>query len=317
MLKYLIIPLASDAVSFCHYPVSTMTCEWISELTLRKAIVWAMKENVSIQFVYPSCIIPKNLAGVVETIGHSKIVPFNYSDVELLKEADIVVFDKITELAKYHFISGQSYAVKTSFEELIKSEKVIISTLPQVDRLNIVIEDIESIDLENLAEYQKFLESLIPIIIKEYKNGHYLQLNLLTDRLMINEMNNCNAGNESITLALDGKFYICPAFYLDGEVSIGDLETGINLKNPQLFKLSHAPICRICDAFQCKRCIWLNKKMTNEVNTPSRQQCIVAHTERNASKKLLEEFRKLDPSYLPEAKIPEIDYLDPFDKLIR
>ena len=85
------------------------------------------------------------------------------------------------------------------------------------------------------------------------------------------------------------------------------------IKNKQLYRLDHAPICRHCDAWQCKRCIWLNRKTTLEVNTPSHEQCVVAHLERNASRELLENIRK-HGMFLPETEIKEIDYLDPFDK---
>jgi CXXX repeat peptide maturase len=71
--------------------------------------------------------------------------------------------------------------------------------------------------------------------------------------------------------------------------------------------------CRRCDAYQCRRCIWLNRKLTREVNTPSHEQCVVAHLERNASRILLANIRKANPNFLAETKIEEIDYLDPFE----
>ena len=132
--------------------------------------------------------------------------------------------------------------------------------------------------------------------------------------LMLKQMNNCGAGDTTITLAPNGKFYICPAFYYEDEAdSIGDLENGLDIKNKQLYRLDHAPICRHCDAWQCKRCIWLNRKTTLEVNTPSHEQCMLAHLERNASRDLLNDIRK-HGTFLPEQEeIKEIDYLDPFD----
>ena len=147
--------------------------------------------------------------------------------------------------------------------------------------------------------------------------------------MVLAEMNNCNAGENNITLAPDGKFYVCPAFYnlptIDGYertmgdicnkgYNIGNIYDGLDIKNPQLYKLAYAPICRNCDAYQCKRCIWLNRKTTCEVNTPSHEQCVVAHLERNASRMLLNNIRK-HGSFLPEREeIKVIDYLDPFDK---
>lgn len=142
-------------------------------------------------------------------------------------------------------------------------------------------------------------------------------------------MNNCNAGENNITLAPDGNFYVCPAFYnlpavngherTMGDIcnkgyTIGNIHDGLDIKNPQLYKLAYAPICRNCDAYQCKRCILLNRKMTNEVNTPSHEQCVVAHLERNASRELLLNIRK-NGTFLPDKEITVIDYLDPFDVL--
>lgn len=55
---------------------------------------------------------------------------------------------------------------------------------------------------------------------------------------MLDRMNNCGAGDTTITLAPDGKFYICPAFYLENQEdalgdlkhSIGDLDNGLDIK---------------------------------------------------------------------------------------
>ena len=146
--------------------------------------------------------------------------------------------------------------------------------------------------------------------------GFNPQLNLITDRIMLPQMNNCNAGCENITLAPNGQFYICPAFYYSEDdkqiFQIGNLKDGLNIRAAQLYKLSHAPLCRTCDAYQCKRCVWLNRKTTFDVTTPSHEQCVMAHIERNASRDLLIDFRKQGEIY-PEQEIKEIDYLDPFD----
>ena len=53
--------------------------------------------------------------------------------------------------------------------------------------------------------------------------------------------------------------------------------------------------------------------MTFEVNTPSHEQCVMAHLERNASRDLLNAIRN-HGQFLPEQEeIKEITYLDPFD----
>jgi CXXX repeat peptide maturase len=180
-------------------------------------------------------------------------------------------------------------------------------------RLNIVITDVETFTEEDFEKYKQILHTLSEHIEKAYVAGKSPQFNILTDRMMLEKMNNCGAGISNITLAPNGKFYICPAFYYENEEDcVGNLENGLDIKNPQLYKLDYAPICRHCDAYQCKRCIWLNRKTTLEVNTPSHEQCVVAHLERNASRELLENIRK-HGSFMPQIEIKEIDYLDPFD----
>lgn len=308
MLKYLIVLLDDNAVSYCHYSPNTETSISISPEILRKTILFAMKENLSVQFVYSKVDVSYEIASLIDTIDHTDIGP---------SDADIVVKNGWDEIASKNCSRGCSYVIRTRLDDLLTYGESLKSLLRLTDRINIVVSDVESFSDLYIEKYQSFLNSLIPTIVNEYKVGHQVQFNLLTDRLMLKEMNNCNAGYESITLAPDGKFYICPAFYLNGEQCIGDIDNGLNIGNPQLYKIDYAPICRQCDAFQCKRCIWLNKKMCREVNTPSHQQCVMAHVERIASKKLLEEFRKIDNSFMSEIDIPEVEYLDPFDKITK
>lgn len=310
MLKYLIIQLSDDAVSYCHYSTKKECGNMMAPEVLKKAIIWAMKENLSVQFVHSHNDVTDEIMTLMNSIDHVDIVPSYSTNVKLQSEAEIVVYDDWRELKSR---KGQSQVIRTSLDNLLDNKDSIIESLKHSDRINIVITDVEIFADNHVEDYKSSLESLIPTIVEEYKNGHQVQFNLLTDRLMLKEMNNCNAGYESITLAPDGKFYICPAFYLDSEQSVGDIDNGLDIKNPQLYKLDYAPICRVCDALQCKRCIWLNKKLCREVNTPSHQQCVMAHVERIASKKLLEEFRKIDSSFMSKINIPEVEYLDPFD----
>ena len=186
-----------------------------------------------------------------------------------------------------------------------------------MQRLNIVITDVEKFTEDQQEAYRTWLGNVGSELEALYVKGKSPQFNLLTDRMMLTNMNNCGAGDSCITLAPNGKFYVCPAFYYENnEDNTGDLVNGIDIKNKQLYKLNHAPICRRCDSWQCKRCIWLNRKMTREVNTPSREQCVMAHLERNASRNLLMNLRKRFSFDLKYQDIQEIDYLDPFERLI-
>ena len=329
MLQYLIILLDDTSTSFCHYDNNNVNRRLISLEDLKSGIYYAMKENLMIQFVYPDFELPQEYKDVINTIDHSVIVSSLCEDSALKDNADVVVIHDWTAIERMNFDTDISYVLRTTKSDLFDRYRFLMPVIGKVSRLNVIITDVEYFKDDDFEIYKNVLSSLSTEIEKLYVEGKSPQLNLLTDRMMLDKMNNCNAGWENITLAPDGKFYVCPAFYhaqqADGSemfisevcekgFSIGDLKSGLDIKNPQFYRLDHAKLCRNCDAYQCKRCIWLNRKTTCEVNTPSHEQCVVAHLERNASRVLLNNIRK-HGSFLPEKEeIKKIDYLDPFDK---
>lgn len=322
MVQYLIILLDDASTSYCHY--SNRETKRLMPLdTLKQGILYAMKENLMIQFVYPDYELPQEYKDVIDSIDYSDIVSSSCEDTVLKENADVVVFNGWTDIDSCNLSDETAYVIRTSKTNLFTKRQFLKGLISKAARLNVVITDVETFTEEDFGTYKEVLAMLSEEVEKFYVEGKHPQMNILTDRMMLDKMNNCNAGWENITLAPDGCFYVCPAFYLagDGEdfglgkakYSIGDLENGPDIKNPQLYRLDHAPICRHCDAYQCKRCVWLNRKTTYEVNTPSHEQCVVAHLERNASRNLLNRIRR-HGTFLPEREeIKEIDYLDPFD----
>ena len=315
MLQYLIILLDDTSISYCHYENYRVEKKLIPLDILKAGIRFGMMENLMIQFVYPNYKLPTEYKDAIESIDHSKIVSSLSVDEELANDSDVVVYHDLIGMSYGTSLENKCVVLRTSKADLFERYMSLKDVISKVSRLNIVITDVEKLTDEDFERYKQILNALSAHIEKLYVNGKSPQLNLLTDRMMLKEMNNCGAGDTNITLAPNGKFYVCPAFYLENKAgSIGDLENGLDIKNKQLYRLDHAPICRHCDAFQCKRCIWLNRKTTVEVNTPSHEQCVVAHLERNASRELLSNIRK-HGTFLPEQdEIKEIDYLDPFDK---
>ena len=311
MIQYLVILLDDTSTSFCHYGIRKTEQRLIPLETLKAGILFAMKENLNIQFVYPAYPLPEEYIETIESIDHVKIKPCSCAE-----SGDVIVFNGINEMKDFtSFVQGTSYVLRVDRQSLFAQVADFLPILYKVDRVNVAITDIASFTDDDFKTYATVLQSLADEVEKVYVAGKAVQVNLLTDRMMLDKMNNCGAGDTSITLAPDGKFYVCPAFYTEEEDghAIGDLANGLDVKNPQLYRLDHAPLCRNCDAYQCKRCIWLNRKTTCEVNTPSHEQCVVAHLERNASRSLLQAIRR-HGEFLPEMEeIKEIDYLDPFD----
>lgn len=322
MLQYLIIQLDDTSTSYCHYENRKKAERLISLDDLKRGILFAMKENLMIQYLCPDYKLPQAYKDVMSTIDHSTIVSSLCKDEDMREEANVVVFHDWQEIADYEFQEDKAYVLRTNKADFFDRYVMLKKPLAVVTRLNIVFTDVENFEGDDMEEYKAILSRLNTVVEQEYLKDHAVQLNLLTDRMMLEKMNNCNAGCENITLAPDGKLYVCPAFYLADEEedygigkakqSIGDLKDGLDIKNPRLYKLAYAPLCRKCDAYQCKRCVWLNRKMTYEINTPSHEQCVMAHLERNASRELLNNIRQ-HGDFLPWQNIEDVDYLDPFD----
>ena len=322
MLQYLIIQLCDTSTSFCHYNNNNHTPKLISLDDLMSGIKFAMKQNLMIQFLYPDYELPTQYKDVINSIDHNDIVSSTCEDIMLRENADIVVLSDWTAISYYTFNKDSIYVLRTSKKDLFDHYLFLKDTINRVYRLNIVLTDVESFSDSDSKQYNEILSVLADEISNLFNNGDGVQLNVLTDRIVLNKMNNCEAGNHHLTLAPDGKLYVCPAFYSESQnlheqyvecySCIGELRSEVNIPNANLYKLEYSPLCRTCDSYHCKRCIWLNKKLTLEVNTPSHEQCVISHLERNNSRKLLDKIRNTNQS-LSSISIPEIEYLDPFD----
>lgn len=309
MLKYLIVLLDDTSPSFCHYANNKTERKLIALDFLKQGIIWAMKENLMIQFVYPNYELPKEYLELIDSVDHIDIEEDN-------ADADVSVFEGVESFPKLRNKQYPRVVLRLSRNEIFDNVNSLQEILTFQQALIIVVTDIPSFSRDDYDNYSVVLKKLSDTVIDKIKDNMPVSLNLLTDRLLLSSMNNCNAGDENITLGPDGNFYICPAYYLEGEDDVGNPVSGIRITNRHLYNLERAPICRKCDAYQCKRCVWLNQKTTLEVNTPSHEQCVVAHLERNASRHLLETIKGLG-LLKTDHSIPEIGYLDPFDKVKR
>ena len=325
MLQYLVILLDNTSVAYCHANNPLKERRLMPIETLKKGILFGMKQNLMIQYIFPDYALPKEYAEVIESIDNVKIYPVGckpVTGIDAGNEADVEVANTLPEKVK-----AKNLVLRMTFGEMLKQKDAIARLFASGARINLCISDVEQFTDEQIEAYKQVLKEWNTVLLNLYKQGQSPQFNLLTDRMMLDKMHNCEAGVSNITLAPNGKFYLCPAFYFDEQTnvdnqlnhhqptsdnSIGDLEKSLDIPNPQLLKLDHAPLCRNCDAYQCRRCIWLNRKLTWDNNTPSHQQCLIAHIERNASRDLLNDIRKVG-EFMPEIDIKEINYLDPFE----
>ena len=182
-------------------------------------------------------------------------------------------------------------------------------------RTNLFIQDLSDWNEDNIAEYDTqiiLLRELLEKCINENKRYH---INLLSDLIYLQSSRDCGAGTTSISLAPNGKFYICPAFYFENENNhIGDLEEGITPIDKKFLLRNLSPICSHCNISNCSRCLYLNKRLTNELHIPPKVQCRINQINKREADKL-RDFMLTKGLLMPVNKNEAEKQEDPFDKI--
>lgn len=143
-------------------------------------------------------------------------------------------------------------------------------------------------DEADIQEYENELRSLVSPLHELIVSGCTAEINAITDKLLGTERRHCDAGRGSYTLAPDGCFYICPAFYYEEQgFPIGSMNSGISGEIVRLLDPEKSPLCGECNQSTCTRCLFTNILGTKEVNIPPTKQCRIAKLENSVAGMLL------------------------------
>lgn len=132
MLKYLVILLDDTSVSYCHCDNPNKNPRLIPLDTLNEAILYAMKENLMIQFVWPDYELPQKYKDVIATIDHVNIVPS-----QLTEDADVVVYDGIPS----EVTVDSTVVIRLTLDELLGGGDRLGELTKSVSRLNVAVRD--------------------------------------------------------------------------------------------------------------------------------------------------------------------------------
>ena len=190
-LQYLVILLDDTSVAYCHADNPLKERNLMPIETLKKAILFGMKQNLMIQYVYPEYELPAEYDEPIESIDNLKIG----RDVMVTNEEPTAV-------------DCDNIVLRIKIKNLIAKQYDIAALLPSVKRMNICLTDIETFKDEQIDEYTKALNTLGAVLTSLYKEQKHPQLNILTDRLTLKEMHNCEAGIGNITVASNSKLYM-------------------------------------------------------------------------------------------------------------
>lgn len=309
--KVLNILLSSQTPQICGYPIGNIEPKTIDLSVLQEYFKLCRDNNYFINILYPTIQLNTHYLELLNSIEAQRTIPYTQQSTQYKLE-DGVIFTVTLGQELHTGFSCMNVILLVDFHN--------ISTLGNyVERLfnnNIIrvnlVSDLSKISLDfDFDAYKTQLTKIANVLFDFYKSNQPRYLNVLTDIVLLEKMNNCNAGITHVTLGPDGKLYICPAFYYSGHPLVGSSFT-LPARLTNILDYKNAVVCKSCDALHCRRCIFDNFNKTCEYNIPGEVQCIISHIEREVSfdlqKKLLNEttfnsFKNI---------LTEKDYIDPF-----
>jgi len=317
MYKQLYFLVSDDSVVYCKYEHKTDKNKMMTEETLIEGLRYARDHFYQPVFVHnrkskETIYGTLNLAlkNELEASDIIHIRPLSEDLYMYNEKRDILVMDMKNALQLN--IALENCILMVENDEVKDLANVVMKLLHKVKRINLKIKYHNGFDLN---VYQVVLHRIAEELFTFLKNEDHREVNVLTDRIFLNQMDNCFAGERNFCLAPDNKLYICPAFYFNGKKGMDLGEEGKNSSEESMVRYEKAFMCQECDAYQCNRCVYENKMRTGEYNVSGELQCKKAHIEREESRCLLERLKANGKCMNKEIKI--IDYKEPFDFFVK
>lgn len=305
--KYLLFIMADNIKPHCNYESNKNSNVIMSKEIYEEGIKFAVKNN----------FIPVILNSIEEKeFNYNEYLNFtNVDNINRSTNNSLIILDNI-KLNYQDEIKNRNIIILVKKINIVDLSNNIIELYGKVNRINIVIQDLEDWTSTELEFYKNELNLIYEFIKQIYDTSAFTEIDILTDRMYLDDTRNCTAGENLYALAPNGKFYNCPAFYFENSLNyIGDLMEDNDFIKKVCDKKS-SPVCKACDAYHCKGCKFLNKKLTNEINIPSKIQCEKSHIERAFSYKL-QKYLVNQKQMIFASIIKEVDYIDPLEEILK
>lgn len=313
MLRTLNILLDDRAESHCYYPKAQGNLKQLETYKVCEAIEYAVDNQLSLNLISGVSELDPIIIKALQNIDYRLILPSKHTLVDNHKNTLLDVHEILVK-PDHSVIHGILRCERDAIPYLPQKIETLLKSYKRVD---VRLVDMGLFTETDINVYQGILLKISHVLLNLYREGKKPETNLITDVFSENK-HDCGAGTEHVTLAPDGDFYICPGFYTNPELdigSIGSLRDGIHIPDARLLEREYSPICRICEAGHCPRCVYMNRLYTDEINIPSEQQCVLSHLEHGAARELIDQ---LQAEGLVDKKslIPPVEVLDPFTHII-
>lgn len=304
-MKSLYLILEAGAGTHCAYTPKQMPgSQFMTRKVFESVLLYAQKNGLSLNLICGTAD-PKEY---LDTARQKGVSIFTIGSFGSTRNHHLTV-GSIHEALQASAKEGQSYgncAIRLRKADLMGLAEALASIIPYTYRINLIHLDLMEYDQEDRDLYSAELFRVAQGLASGRISSQGVELAPLTDRLFLTRHRDCGAGVENLTVTPSGEVTLCPAFYYSGAKSLGTLENFV-LPYADHYRLKSSPVCTLCDAYHCRRCLYLNKQYTQEYLVPPAEQCRLSHSERAASVKVVKE-----DLFAGLKSIKELSYDDPF-----
>lgn len=298
--------LGSNFVDFCEYPnrIADNTITRMSADMIKKGLDYCLEHFFSPVFLHPVDELNHDLFyfGNEYRISHIVSLKF-YEQTKNYRDVMYIVDRHTIELLH----DDLPYVVlNLSWEDVSKLSEYAIKVFAHTNRINLNMQG--SANSESLKLYENELMRINKYLVSCWVENIIApkEFNKITDIFFAEKQDACGAGVRDFTIGADGKYYVCPFYYIKGIDLIEERAGKLLVKNQRLHTLEYSPLCNLCDARHCVRCSITNAEGTGEVNVPPSYKCYPSLVEYNNSVI----FRKMIEENCPNIRLREIEKLE-------
>lgn len=270
--KYLYIILQDNMLPHCQYKTRSD-----SDVKMSTDLI-----NMAFEFARKNYMVPVILGDEMASLtAHQKntfhlSMPSSNIDEAILGASEVTEVLPIINSDTYEELTRTVDSCILSIDaQSVDNLQTMVSHLAQyAHRINIIPCDIMDWDDYDIARYNDQLV-IIKNMIDEKDLGE-ISINLFDHD---NHVANCHSGTKNVTLAPDGNFYLCPAFYFGNHKPIGNVNTGYDIPDVDLLGKQKAPYCRSCNNYSCLSCYYINYEKTGMINIPPKKKCSIHEIE--------------------------------------
>lgn len=302
--KQVYLLLADNYVTFCHYKNNRiMQSTKIEQRTLDDCLKYCYDNFFQPVLVHPKDEVMQVESKWLEEMESVHIVSADLYQKELKLPGSILyVFNEKNVDIEVEELDN--CILNLSVKNVAQLAKCVEKLWDKIKRINVNLLELDlGLDEE---EYKNQLISICSMLNQRFSER---EINVLTDLQYLETYDNCKAGERTFVMDMKGQLYNCVGLFEEQlEEMIGTATEGvINQKDRHLYTIDYQPLCQHCDTYQCRNCIYLNKKVTREVNVSPSVQCRKSYIERSVIKEYLQ---------MPE-KEEKIVYIDPIEYLLK